>query len=171
VAGDPAAAADLNTLGDDIAYLYSLVQGTTFSGVQLTRTTDQTLATGAGEYVSWNSQIFDFGGWWSTGTAITVPAGAIPDGFTRIAILVFGRIKFESDDTGARRIQVHVNGTSVGSRTVGSLTGGDPTDIQISEVTTVEAGDIVKLEGYHTAGHNLNLSACDISVLRYAAVD
>jgi hypothetical protein len=168
--GDPLAADELNTLGDDIVYLYGVSRGVTFSGVQLNRTSSQSLATGTDTDITWQAEPFDYGGWWASGATITVPAGAIPDGFTTIALLVFARLQYDADATGNRRVVVLKNGTAFGRRTLNGLGGGDATDVSIQEVVTAAAGDAITVQGYQTAGHSLNVTAADVTVLRYAPV-
>jgi hypothetical protein len=169
VSGDPLTAAQLNVLTDDIVYLAGIAAGVTFSGTQVSRAADQSIADGVAEYISFSAESFDYGGWWSTGTTVTVPAGAIPAGFTTIALLVFGRIRYDDDATGHRRIALHKNGSAFGSKTVDG-TAGEVTDLDISDVVTVVAGDTIKLEAYQTAGHSLHAHDVQMTVVRYAPV-
>jgi hypothetical protein len=167
VDGDPLPAADLNVLGDDIEYLYGVSQGVTASGVQVSRSSNQAVSSGSHAYVSFEAEAFDFGGWWSSGTTITVPAGAIPAGFTTILLQVAVNAKFASNGTGIRRIEVHKNGASFGSWQVSAISG-DQTDLILPEWTTVAAGDTIKLDVYQTSGSSLNLTEARMTVMRVA---
>lgn len=167
VASDPLAAAELNILGDDLVYLKGITDGVSLSGVQLSRVTNQSVNDSTTADITWTAESFDFGGWWSTGTTATVPAGAIPSGFTTIAILCFGRLQYAANGTGIRRIRLLKNGTYFGSRTVGAPSG-DVTDVQITEMTTVAAGDLLTVEAYQTSGGALNVVESNITWVRYA---
>jgi hypothetical protein len=170
VAATTATAADMNLIRDDLNYLKGISDGVVFSGVQLTRSTNQTLTTGVGANITWLVEALDYGSWWSTGTTVTVPAGAIPAGYTSIAVMIFGRIRFAANSTGSRRIRVLQNGTSIGSRTSSALGGGDTTDTDISDVAVCASGDTFTLEGYQTSGGNLAAELCAFTVVRFAPV-
>lgn len=160
-------AAQLNILGDDIAYLKAIADGVSLSGFQLNRTSNQSINDSSATLISWTTEVFDFGGWWSTGTTATTPAGAIPAGYTTVGLLVFGRLQYAANGTGVRRIRTFANGTSFGSRTVGAPTG-DVTDVQISEFTTVSSGHTLTVEAYQTSGGALNCVESNVTMLRYA---
>lgn len=167
VASDVLAAADLNILGDDIAYLYSVSQGLTLSGCKVKRTSDQSIPDSTDTDVTWVTEVFDYGSWWSTGATVTVPAGAIPSGYTTIAVMMIARLKFASNGTGVRRVTILQNGSTVETRTIGGLSG-DPTTADLVEVFTVAAGDTIKVQAYQTSGGALNLSSASAILLRYA---
>lgn len=167
-AGDILEADQLNQLGEGIVELQAVTEGVTFSGTKLNRTSNQSTTSGADETVTWTTEVFDYGGWWTSGTDIVVPSGAIPGSFSTIAVLILARVKFASNSTGNRRIQLQVNGSSIGSRTVGGLSGGDPTDVQIQAVQVVAAADVITVVGYQSSGGALDISEANVSVLRYA---
>lgn len=167
VDGDDLPAADLNVLSDDIEYLEAISQGLTASGVQVTRSSSQSISSSTDTYVSFESEQFDYGGWWSSGATITVPAGAIPAGFTTIIIQIAVNAKFASNGTGYRRVEVHKNGSSVGGWQVSALSG-DVTDLVLPEWTTVAAGDTIKLNVYQNSGSALNLAQARMTVMRTA---
>ena len=159
---------DWNTyVRDNELYLKSIVDGVSFSGVQVRRAATQAITTATETDVSFDTETLDFGGWWASGTTITVPAGAIPSGYTTVAIILQASAKFASNGTGARRITLLKNGASVGTWQVSALTG-DVTDVQVFSVTTVAAADTVKLDVYQTSGGNLNINEAVLTVLRYA---
>ena len=171
VSGDALTAAQLNILGDDIVYLKSISDGTTFSGVKLRRSTNQSIADSTDTDVTWLTEVEDFGGWWSSGATITVPAGAIPSGYTRIAIHFDVRLKYASSSTGNRRATILVNGSSVAQRTYGGLGGGDSTDVPVGIWTPVASGDTIKVQAYQTSGGSLNLTEANIDIYRIAPLD
>lgn len=167
-------ASDLNILGDDIAYLKAIADGVTFSGVQLRRTSTQSITSGSYQAVTWQSESggFDIGSWWSSGTDIVVPAGAIPSGSTTIACLVLTSTNFASNATGTRFLQVLVNGTVTENRAVTGIGGGDVTPIALQDVVVVAAGDVITAEVDQSSGSTLTISGTNtkITVIRLAAV-
>jgi len=169
-AATTATAADANILGDDLNYLKAISDGVVFSAVQLNRVSNQSLTSGTPTLITWTAEAFDIGGWWASGTTVTVPAGAVPTGYTTIAVVVFGRVKFASNSTGVRRVRVLLNGTAFGSRTYSALGGGDDTDVDISEVTVCAAGDTLTVEAYQTSGGALNATESNVTFLRQAPV-
>ena len=161
---------DWNTyVRDNELYLKSIVDGVSFSGVQLTRTAATSIGDTSETTITWTAEPFDYGGWWSSGTNIVVPAGAIPSGFTTIALAVNARTKFAASGTGARRIKVKKNGTEFGSASLSGV-AGETIDLTIPEVVTVVSGDILIFTVYQTSGGNLDVSQTQISVYRIAPV-
>lgn len=154
-------------LRDNLNYLKGIVDGVTFSAVQLNRVTNQSFTSGAAANITWTAEAFDYGAWWSSGTTITVPSGAIPAGYTSVGLLIFGRLQWEANGTGVRRVRLYKNGVQFGSRTLGAVTG-DVTDNQITEMVTVVSGDLITVEGYQTSGGALNCVEANITVARYA---
>lgn len=166
-AGTVLTAANLNIVSDDLVYLKGITDGVTFSGVQVTRGANQSIATSTDTNISPDTENLDSGGWYSSGTAVVVPAGAIPSGFTTIAVLVFASVKFATNGTGKRKVSVMKNGTSFGSWKVSAI-DDDTTDIQISEVVTVAAGDTVAVQVWQNSGSSINVTQAKLTVLRYA---
>lgn len=167
VADDVLAADELNILGDDIEYLKGITDGVVASGVQVYRDTNQATASGVAENVVFATENFDFGGYWSSGDTVTIPAGAIPAGFTSILVHVVGRIRWGTSGTGNRRVRALLNGVSFSSNTQGGI-ASDPTDQYIIDYTLAEAGDDITLEGYQTSGGALNIEVGVITVVRHA---
>ena len=169
VAGDPLAAADLNILGDDIDYLYALAQGTLASGVQITRTATQSISTSSSTDVSFSAEVWDLGGWWSSGTTVTVPAGAIPSGFTTIIVHCEAEVRWAANATGARAMTFYKNGSAVDpGRRFAAVGGGDSTDIGFGRYISVAAGDTITLRVYQNSGSSLNVSNVVMSIMRHA---
>lgn len=167
--GTPYTASQWNQYGrDNLNYLKGIADGVTASGVQLNHDSSvQVISDATATNVSFQNESFDYGGWWSSGTTITVPAGAIPAGFTSILLLVVCRARWETSATGNRRIRPLLNGTLFGSHTIGGITG-DPTDQTITEFVLAEAGDTIQMEVYQSSGGALDLEVGNISVLRFA---
>lgn len=159
---------DWNTyVRDNELYLYGVAQGVTFSGTRVVRSSNQSISDNTETAVSWSSETFDYGGWWSSGTNIVVPAGAIPSGYTSIACILQARAKFASNGTGNRKISALVNGSSQGGVVVSAISG-ETTDVAIFTVALVAAADIITFEVRQTSGGNLNVTEAAAVVLRYA---
>src|SRR5690349_21481646 len=100
VADDPLAAADLNILGDDIAYLKAIADGVGFSGTRVTRAASTSISNNTDSAITFTAEPTDVGGWFSSGTNVVVPAGAIPAGYTTIAVDVIGQTSWTANGTG-----------------------------------------------------------------------
>ena len=155
---------------DNLSYLKGIADGVTFKGVSAGRSTNQTIATATAEYIVWTSTTYDYGNWWTSGSKIIVPAAVIVAGFTTIACLVFARLQYASNNTGNRRLRVHVNGSSTGGKTVPGLDGGDSTDVDRPGVVIVGALDEIQVEAYQTSGGNLAVEEATVIILRFAPV-
>jgi hypothetical protein len=164
-------ASDLNTyLRDNVDYVYGQVSGLTFSGCTLTRTAATSIADSTNTAISWTTERQDIGGWYSSGTNIVVPAGAIPSGSTTIAIKVEARTIFASDADGYRRIRLLKNGTPFRSPSTAAV-NGDTTDHFAQGVEYVVAADVITVEVYHNAGAALDVSETIVDVYRLGPVD
>ncbi len=164
-------ASEMNAyLRDNIEFLKARSDGAVFSGIQLSRATNQSLSTGSGANVIWTAASFEYvGDWWASGATITVPASAIPAGFTSIAVLVFANVRYEANTTGSRWVTILKNGGQVGSRIYSAVGGGDFTEADIIDMTTVVAGDTLTIEAKQSSGGNLNVSSAGLTIVRYAA--
>lgn len=167
VASDPLAAAELNVLSDDIIYLKAQTDGTVASAVQVIRSTAQSIATSTYDAVSWSSEGFDLGGWWSSGTDITVPSSAIASGFTSALANVQVRMKWATNATGLRRCRIMLNGglVSGGQMTVGGISG-DGTELIHAIPILIEAADVITIEGWQSSGGALDLDYAICSIVR-----
>lgn len=169
IAGDALPADDLNDIGDDIVYLYGLLQGVTFSGCYLRRSANQSISNNTDTSISWDTETYDYGGWYTSGTNIVVPAGAIPAGFTSIAVDINASLKYASNTTGKRRVQLNLNGSYVKSWTIGGVSG-DVTDVQLSHTMVVVATDIITIVALQTSGGALNVTEGAVTCIRRNAV-
>lgn len=167
VAGDILEAAQLNVLGEDIEFLYGVAQGVTWSGVQVYRTGSQSIANTTDTLVTWQAEAFDAGGWWTSGTNIVVPAGAIPPGYTTIAVHFICRVRFVDNGTGSRSLQVQVNGSSAGSNAA-KADSGETTEVWVADYAVVAAGDVITAQVRQSSNGALNMDSAKISVVRHA---
>ena len=167
VAGDPLAAAELNVLGDDIKYLYAATEGLTFSGCSVTRAADTSIPDTTETAITFTAEGYDYGAWWASGPDVVVPAGAIPAGFTTIAVQVIGRTKFAGDNLGFRQLAITLNGTAYVGSNVDAVDGGD-TEIVVADFAMVAAGDTIGVSIYQTAGHAINVAGTKLTVVRFA---
>lgn len=168
-AGTALPASQLNILSDDIEYLYGVAQGVTGSGVQVTRSATTSIPASTSTAITFTAEVYDLGGWWSSGTAITVPSGAVPAGFASIIVHVEAELRFASDATGARAITIYKNGSAVEpGRRVAAVDGGDSTDFGMSRYVSVVAGDTLSLRVYQNSGGALDASSIVFSVMRHA---
>jgi hypothetical protein len=168
VSGGTVTAAQLNILGDDLLYLKGITDGVVVSGAQVTRSAAQSVPGSTSTNVSFSAEVFDYGGWWSSGTAITVPAGAIPDSFTTIIVLVQAAGSYASNSTGYRIFNWYKNGNQVLPGIKHAGINGDTTELAVSTFLSVAAGDVLSLRTYQNSGGNLDLSNVVVSVMRYA---
>lgn len=168
VANDPLAADDLNIIGDDIDYLKAIADGLVFSGCDVTRVAATSIANTTSTAISFSAEVYDYGSWFSSGTNVVVPVGAIPSG-TIIAVMVSGRTLFASNATGYRRLYLLKNGTPFASPKVGAI-NGDTTDMDVMRITTAVVGDVFTMEVYQNSGGALNVTNSQLTVVRYALV-
>lgn len=166
VASDPLTAAELNALSDDISYLYSALQGVVYSACSVRRAASQSLTTATETEISFDNEDVDVGGWYSSGTDVIVPAGAIPAGATSIGVLLLGVIKYAANTTGARRVIFQNNGGELSRISIGATGGGDPTVVTYFAQTTVVASDVLTMLGEQTSGGALNVTEARFNVIR-----
>lgn len=116
--GDTVAASDWNTyLRDNMSDHEARLLAQALSGCRLTRATDQSTTDNVNTDVTWTAETYDQGGWFTpSGTTITVPAGALPSGYTTIIVVVAVQIYWASNATGSRNVQVYKNGSEFASQ-------------------------------------------------------
>lgn len=167
-AGDVLPADDLQTLTDDIRDLDSRAQGFAVSGCQVSRTTNVNIADSTDTYISFTTENLDIGGWFpGTGTTITVPASAIPSGYTTVLLWLTATAKFDDNATGRRLAEIHVNGSSIGGQMGPGLDGGDNTIIYVAgELAEVASGDTIKLNVKQTSGGTLAVLSAKLQFFR-----
>ena len=168
VSGDPLTAAELNVLGGDIEHLYGIALGVTASGAQVTRGSNQSLSDSTTTSISWTAEAFDFGAWWSSGTDIVVPAGAIPAGYTTILVHVVASVRFASNGTGYRSLTLYINGSQVGNSPNTSAISGETTTVTLNRYAEVASGDVITIRATQTSGGALNAANSEATVVRHA---
>lgn len=169
IAGDILTAAQLNQyVRDNTNYLKGIADGATWSAVHVTRAAAQSVATATNTEMSFDTEALDAGGWWTSGTDITVPAGAFPSGITSIAVHVIMAAAFEADATGFRRLRLLVDGGLEEQRTQNAVTGEQTTVVHPTYLV-VSAGEVITMEVHQTSGGNLDVTG-GIWVVRHAPV-
>lgn len=153
----------------NLTYLKGIADGLSFSGADLSRTAATSINDSTSTAITWSAEIYDYGSWFASGTNIVVPAGAIPSGYTTIAVMVSGRVLFSANSTGYRRLYLLKNGTAFASPKTTAI-NGDTTDLDVMRITTAVAGDIFTLEVYQNSGGALNVHNSQIACVRYAPV-
>lgn len=166
VAADILTAADLNILTDDIIDLDGRVTSQAFSGIHLTRSSDLSTADNTSTDVPWSTDPIDIDGWWSTGATVTVPAAAVPDGATTIAIRIDMEARFASNSTGVRTVRALVNGSVAGIAASTGAVNGDTTLIEHWTAAIVAAGDTIKMQVVQSSGGTLAAQHMQMLVTR-----
>lgn len=169
VTGDTVSASQLNQdLRDNVEYVKGLTDGLSFSGTRLQRSATQSIPDSTNTLITWQTEVFDYGGWWSSGTNVVVPSGAIPSGFTSIAVQCYARAEFAASAVGTRRLRILIDGASAGGSNTTGISG-DTTDLDTTVITTVTAGQVITLEAYQSSGGALTVGAnVTIAVTRIA---
>lgn len=135
---------NLSWLGNDAPYC------------RLHRTTTQSLNSGAGTAIAFDSELLDQGGMHSTSSnteRITVPAGM--GGVYAIG----GCIEWATNATGTRYTVIRLNGSGELDRSqvpVNSASFG--TDTTVTTIYRLAAGDYVELVGFQNSGGALNVA-------------
>lgn len=173
--GTTATAADINILGDDIADLDARLNARNFSGVRMYRVAGvpQTIGDSSITSIIWpNANVtFDVTDWHaSNDDFLTVPADAIPPGYTRVVVHINALLAWESDNQGGRIAALLVNGSQI---LVNSFDAhqSDGVDHVLTEYAVVEAGDTVELTGYQTSGGSIDVTRASLTVVVHAPLD
>jgi hypothetical protein len=156
VANDTLTAAQLNVIADDVRFLKNVDRARVYKSAA------QTVATGAWEHLSFDSEDYDTNSLHST-SSNTQRLTAAVDGWY-VACL---QVSFETDGTGRRDIQIRKNdsstdgtaGTRWGRTTLGSLGSGDSTIMQCSAYVYLAATDYVKGLAWQNSGAGLDVES------------
>ena len=165
-AATTAAAADVQVLSDDIAWLKAFADAQAGSGVSLLKGTSTSIATATYTTLSWVSAPVDITGWWTSGTDIVVPAGAIPAGATTIGIHIDAMVKFAANASGARQLRMLNNGTAFWTGGAAAIDGSNTMLLTGGTVTTVAAADVITIEANQSSGGSLNVTEARVAVAR-----
>ncbi|NUQ02026.1 MAG: hypothetical protein HUU35_19435, partial [Armatimonadetes bacterium] len=121
-----------------------------------TRTAAQTIAHATYTYLEWQARGDHAGLTWSAGSnpsQIVLGAG---EGGQYLIIVV---VSFGADADGVRRASLVLNSTVATSSTMPPhATGGMTTDLPLIWQGALAAGDMMRVQLYHTAGANLDIS-------------
>lgn len=147
------------SVGDDAettrcwVYRISSMDGTSFSGARVYRSTNQTgLVTATVTEVEWNAETFDTDNYHdntTNNTRLTVPA----DG----KYLVTATLMYTANATGQRQARIHVNGSEVATNAYPTHQATYTPGVNISSVLDLSANDYVEIAGYQDSGGNLDL--------------
>jgi len=159
-----ATAADFNILADDIRDLDARADASTYQGVYLRRTTNQSIPNMSWTAISWSSGAPDLGNWWTSGANITVPAGAIPSGFTTIVVRVDVLLNYFANGVGARQARVLVNGSQIAVHHQSAITG-DTTVVIVWGIAEVAVGDVITIEAYQNSGGALSIAPTTVGLV------
>lgn len=160
-------AADQNILSEDIRYLKGQTDAAAASAVKLNRTSAQSIPNDTWTEVTWNNELMDIGGWWSSGTDIIAPSDH-PAGVTTYFVDIPVVAVFATNATGSRGVRILLDGSVIeGNQYSIGAPSADPAsmsfNMSLSEVA--EAG-VITMEVYQSSGGALNLSGCVITCMR-----
>lgn len=144
--------------------------GSTFSGVALFRTTNQTLSDGVGTNILFDGESFDTDSFHSTSSntdRITIPSGKAGKYF------LHARIPFSANATGTRIGMIRKNAAAtVIART--SLAPGNSTGpecvLEFSTIADLSVADYVVIEAYQDRGGTLDVNGTDVRYVYFSAV-
>lgn len=154
---------------DNTNHLKGIADGLTFSAVRVSRSAATSITNAAWNEITFTAEAFDYGSWWSSGTDIVVPAGAIPAGYTTVAIQAHIRTVFAANATGSRHIRLLLNGTSEIAGSQASF-ATESARIFVSDLVVVAAADILTLELYQDSGGALDATFTQATIARFAPV-
>lgn len=171
VDGQILTAAQMNQyVTDNENYLYGISQGVTFSGTRVTRAASTSISDSTDSAITFTAEAYDYGSWYTSGTNVVVPSGAIPSGFTTIALLCVGSTTWTANGTGRRYTYVKQNGTVIAGASVTGDAGEDMFQVTPPGFIVVSAGDIITLSLKQTSGSGLAAYNSQLIVVRFAPV-
>jgi hypothetical protein len=143
--------------------------GSTFAGVSLYKSGNQSIASGAGVNATFDTELFDTDGYHSNSTntdRITIPSGKA--GY----YLLNARANFAASSTGIRIGQIRKNaGADVIARWTGNnATSAADTVFEVSTVVNLSVGDYIVFEVYQDGSGSLNLQGGDERYTTFSAV-
>ena len=143
--------------------------GSTFAGVSLYKSGNQSIASGAGVNATFNTELFDTNTYHDNSTntdRITIPSGKA--GY----YLLNARANFAASSTGIRIGQIRKN---VGADVIARWTGNNDTSaadtvFEVSTVVNLSVGDYIVFEVYQDGSGSLNLQGGDERYTTFSAV-
>lgn len=164
--GDLLAASDWNTyVRDNLADHEARIGANSYSGVTVVRTTNQAIPNATNTLVSWTAETIDQGGWFpTTGTTFTVPAGALPAGYTTIMVQVGVSIPFDGNTTGARKVDIYKNAAFLMGTYAGAVDTSTLSVIWASPDIDCVPGDTFSINVAQSSGGSLNLLGATLNL-------
>lgn len=166
VAAATLTAADLNVAMDDIRDHEARLNAQAFQGVALSHSAAVSIPDNSDTPISWSSAYLDEGNWWTSGTDVVVPSGALPPGASSVVVEATASVRFAANGAGSRRLQVMVNGAITEGRPIVSALTGDTTEIFWLAWAVVVPTDIITLEVFQNSGGSLNAANMFLHVKR-----
>jgi hypothetical protein len=166
VAAATLAAADLNTLGDDIAYLYDkAVTNPPWHGARAYRNTNLSVADSARTLVTLDNEGFDTDSFHSNVTnssRMTVPSGLVGSGTA--AVMLTGYVAWATNGTGFREIRILHNG--VANPQVTDTFGAATTPGQnVTFITSAVANDYFEIDAWQNSGGSINITGAAFALI------
>lgn len=151
--GTTATAGQLNTVGEQVEYLTTLIESVTTLRpyVKLTRAAAQSISNNTEVAISWDQEDSDVYGMHTTGAAtlVTIPAGAAGTYIVSFALCFDNTVSA----SGGRLAAVQLNGATVlESRLLG---GNNFETLTVTPVLELVAGDQIRGVGLQTSGSTL----------------
>ena len=141
-----------NRIEDDINGMADNFDALDFKGALLQKTADQAITTSTLTKATWDSAVYDEGGFWNVAapTRLTIPAGA-----SRV------RLTFSADfdaTTNRTRVSFYKNGSDafVGNARTDVTAGARNLQV-VTPVLSVVQGDYFEAQVFHTHGSNRGL--------------
>lgn len=165
--GDTVSESDWDTyIRANMIDLDARIQANTFSGCLLERTSAQSIPDSATTNLTLPTETIDEGGWFpGSGATITVPAGAIPSGYTKITVRIEVAIEWDADATGRRTVDIYKNGAIVGP-----IYQQDASSISFGQINNrtywFEAGDEIVVKLFQDSGGALDLNSALVTIAR-----
>ena len=140
--------ADTVNANGDLSINGSVISSTPIWG-SWSRATDTAIASGATYYTTWETEITDTDGMWSSGTNITVKTAGV--------YLIMGEFEWANGgDATSRQAIIYHNGSAVGQHRCAAVNG--PATIQpVHAIRNASVNDYFRLAGRHLRGSNLNM--------------
>lgn len=165
--GDTITASDWALIDSDLDDLDARVTANTFSGCTIERTTTQSIPDSTLTPLNLTAEIIDEGSWFpGSGTTVTVPAGAIPSGYTKLMIHIQVSLEWEGNTTGRRTLNIFKNGSLIGPNFQQAV-GSSLSFAQINNRTYwFESGDTIQVQAYQDSGGSLDVNSALVTVAR-----